>query len=180
MVDLRVFEGGGSDDDESRGAGAEVSAALAFERLVIEILRAAARGSESTHRVADALMALYEVLAVDGVRLRAPIHAGLGAVSARLTPNDEPYDAELRWLLQGALRLTAEKLATDGFARGRASQRQDDFDRAFESYLLDRETTARKWGGSYLMKMLKELPPLAPQTPPRKPRTKSKASKKAT
>lgn len=160
MVDLRVIEGSGS-KEERQAAYAEVRAADAFENLAIETLRAVARGPDNAYRVGEALQAVYERLTADDVRLHAPIHAGVLSVHERLLPSDKtPYDAELRYLLSCALRLAAELLARDGFAKGRASQREDDFRRAFESYLLQQEKTAREWGGSYLTELLSRLPPL--------------------
>lgn len=177
MVDLRVIEGSGS-PEERQAAYAEEMAAAAFEALVVEILRAVARGSDNSHRVLDALRELYGKWTADGVRLGPPIRTGVLSVHERLLPSDEdPYDGELRYLLSCALRLTAERLATDGFARGRASQREDDFRRALESYLLEKEERSRRYGGSYLTSLLSQLPPLPPRTraTPRKPTKRKKA-----
>lgn len=178
MVDLRVIEGSGS-PEEREAAYAEALAAEAFEALVIEVLRAVGRGPDNSYRVIDALKELYGKWTAGGVRFGPPIRAGVLAVHERLLPsNEDPYDAELRYLLSCALRLTAERLATDGFAKGRASQREDDFRRALESYLLEKEERTRHYGGSYLTSLLSRLPPLPPpkRTTPRKP-TKRKKTK---
>lgn len=68
--------------------------------------------------------------------------------------------------------------ASCGFAKGRASQRQDDFRRALERHLLEREEEAREWGGSYLAGLLGQLPPLSPpkRENPRKAVKRGKAN----
>lgn len=177
MVDLRVIEGSGS-KEERQAAYAEERAADAFETLAIEVLRSVARGADNAYRVGVALRALYETLTADGVRLHAPIRAGVRDVHERLMPVEEdPYDSELRWLLHCSLRLTAEMLATDGFAKGRTSQRRSEFRRALESYLLDKEMTSRQGGGSYLARLLGQLPPLPPASSPSRSSTKRKPKK---
>lgn len=176
MVDLRVIEGSGS-PEERRAAYAEAMAADAFTGLAIEILRAVARGPDNAYRTGMALQFLYERLAAPDVHLHASIHEGVRDVHERLMPSDQnAYDAELRWLLQCALRLAAEMLATDGFAKGRASQRQDDFRRALESYLIEREEVSRQGGGSYLSGLLRQLTPLPPT--PSRPRASGKRKTK--
>ncbi|WP_131833518.1 hypothetical protein [Ancylobacter aquaticus] len=178
MVDLRVIEGSGS-PEERRAAYAEAMAADAFSGLAIEILRAVARGPDNAYRTSVALQALYERLAAADVHLHASIHEGVRDVHERLMPiGRDPYDAELRWLLQCALRLAAEMLATDGFAKGRASQRQDDFRRALESYLIEKEGSSRRGGGSYLSGLLRQLAPLPPTPSP--PRVSGKRKPKKT
>lgn len=182
MVDLRVIEGSGS-KEERRAAYDEARAADSFEALAIEILRAVARGPDNAYRVGSALQELYEKLTAENVRLHAPIRAGVLNVHERLIPVEEdPYDGELRWLLHCSLRLTAEMLATDGFAKGRTSQRRGEFRQALESYLLDKEMTSRQSGGSYLMRLLGQLPPLSPPSPSRsstkrKPKKPTKPSR---
>lgn len=177
MVDLRVIEGSGS-KEERRVAYDEARAADSFEALAIEILRAVARGPDNAYRVGSALQELYEKLTAENVRLHAPIRAGVLNVHERLMPVEEdPYDSELRWLLHCSLRLTAEMLATDGFAKGRTSQRRSEFRRALESYLLDKEMTSRQGGGSYLARLLGQLPPLPPAPSPSRSSTKRKPKK---
>lgn len=176
MVDLRVIEGNPS-PEERRAAYAQAMAADTFEVLAIEILRAVARGPDNAYRTGVAVQALFERLAAPGVHLHASVHEGVGNLHERLMPSDrDSYDEDLRWLLVCALRLAAEMLATDGFAKGRASQRQDDFRRALERHLLEREEDARKWGGSYLAGLLGQLPPLSPPKK-EKPRKAAKRSK---
>ncbi len=182
MVDLRVIEGGGDGGDQRDPAAqnAEVFGIEAFELLAIDMLRGVARGPESAYRVAERLRDLYRQLETEGVRVTYVAQMGLERLNHRLVPDavDRPYDAELRWLLLATLRLTAETLATDGFARGRASQRETDFLRALDDYLLDRELKSRRFGGSYLTKLLEQLPALPSARAPRAVSGKKKRSLK--
>ena len=170
MVDLRVIDGGGGERDDRNAQWAEEMAAQALERLAVEILRGVARGPENSYRVGTAVRDLYEHLTPESIKVRlyATMDAGLRSVNSRLLPdNPNKWDEELPWLLKCALRLAAETIATDGFARGRASQRRSDLDHAIEQYILQREERWRESGGSYLARLLEQLAPLPPHAPAR-------------
>ncbi|WP_127089071.1 hypothetical protein [Aquabacter cavernae] len=164
MADLRTTDGGGGEAGDDSARIAEAGAAWAFEKLAVEMLRGIARGGQSSYPVGSALYDLYGHLTTDEVRLFPAIQSGLQALKGRLLPDDNPCDEELRWLLRAAIRLAAERLATDGFAKGRASQRENDFRHDLERYLLNKEERARKYGGSYLMSLLAQFPPLPPSS----------------
>ena len=181
MVDLRVIDGGGGERSDKPAQWAEEMAAQALERLAVEILRGVARGPENSYRVGTAVRDLYEHLTPEAIKVRlyATMDAGLRSANSRLLP-DTPnnWDDALPWLLKSALRLAAETIATDGFARGRASQRRSDFDHAVEQYILQREERSREGGGSYLVRLLERLPPLRPS--PSLARVRAKKRKPAT
>ncbi|MBS7544332.1 hypothetical protein [Ancylobacter oerskovii] len=185
MVDLRVIDGGGGEGSDKQAQWAEEMAAQALERLAVEILRGVARGPENSYRVGTAVRDLYEHLTPESIRVRlyATMDAGLRSANSRLLPeNPYKWDDEFPWLLKSALRLAAETIATDGFARGRASQRRSDFDHSIEQYVLQKEERSREGGRSYLKRLLEQLPPLPSSPSPtrvkrakkRKPATTSK------
>jgi hypothetical protein len=180
MPDFTVIEGGGGKDEDGpkdwRVLNAGVFAEEQFEQLTIEILRAVARGTDAQRRVSGTIKDLFHNLQLSERPVSPLVEEGIRRINVRLVPEEfSDYDHDLGWLLSAALRLAAERVATDGFARGRASQRLADFKRAMEDYLIVREERSREYGGSYLTGLLARLPPIERPKPNRKQAKKSKA-----
>lgn len=148
----------GSGDSQSGDAGsdsslaiAEEHAAIAIDALACEMVRAVARGAENAARVAQALQETYRRLSHDGVRLNAPIFAGIEDAHSRLSAaQDHPQDVELRRILQLSLRLSAERIAQDQLARSRASTAEQSLISAIEAYVMARHRFTEERGWSYL------------------------------
>lgn len=181
MPDFTVIEGGGGKDDESRDwhvVNAGILSGQQFEQLAIEMLRALARGDDQG-RVSRLLLDLFSNLQLSERPVYPLVDAGIREINARLVPEDfHAYDRGLGHLLSTALRLAAERVATDGFAKGRASQRLDSFQYALEDYLIHREKRVREHGGSYLGELLGRLPPLPRYQPARQKPRKGKARRR--
>jgi hypothetical protein len=173
MPDFTVIEGSGPPDRQTEYAR------QAFRKLVVEILRALARGEDGELRVIEALNDFVT-------------NASQASTSAGVIVDDELvvlFDRALRQDLNGGfrddgkailtegLRVIAESLADDPAAPGRASKRQSAFRQAIENCVLLSEERARANGWSYTQKITASLarwsPPPKPKAPAvRKPRKK--------
>jgi hypothetical protein len=78
-------------------------------------------------------------------------------------------------IVQAALRVAAEAMATDGAARARLSKRVESLDDAVEAYLLGRESRSRAHVWSYTERLVTEH--LGRWRPP--PQPKAALSRKA-
>jgi hypothetical protein len=147
MPDFTMIEGDGSGPPD----WPTVYARQFFRRLVIEILRALARGDDS------------------GLRINEVMRDFIGYASRTSTPSGIIMDDEIRVLfddalrrdfddtssddqkaiLQAALRVVAESLAKDPAAKGRRGSRDEAFRQAIERYVIERERRTRANGWSY-------------------------------
>lgn len=176
MPDFKAIEGGGPLDWPTERARD------AFGALVIEILRALARGNDPGMKVLEA----FNKFATHASEASTPPAvivdeemAALYGKALRREHNDTPSDERKR-ILEDALRVLAESLAEDPAAQGRKSQREDTFIRSIESFIIAREDRSRANGWSYTQNLTtnrlgKWSPPPRPKATPvrkaRKPRT---------
>jgi len=177
MVDLKVIQGGGGDGIDH---DAVYRAEVAFERLAVELLRALARGDGSSRRVSPVLIELFRALEKSGSRVSPIIDDALTNLNGRLfVDREDDFEEDVNELKSTFLRYAVECLATDGFAKGRASQRYSDFSRAVEAFVIGQELRSRKYNGSYLLRLLARLPPFPVPTAPRvtKPKRKAESGK---
>lgn len=172
MPDFTVIEGGGPGDWPAERARA------AFGRLVIEMLRALARGDDPGMKVLEAFNKFAKHASEASTPPAVIIDEEMSALydrALRREHNDAPSD-ERRSILEDALRVVAESLADDPAAKGRKSKREDALLRSIESFILAREKRSRANGWSYTQNLTtnhlgKWSPPPRPKaTPVRKPR----------
>lgn len=130
-----------------------VVARIHFERLVGELLRALAHGSDPEHRVTTQIREFAEHAA----RMRVPVFQlvdeALQALNKTINPSAACRDEMLDVTLAGLL-VAAENIADDPGARARASRRESELVRTIERYLVEQERRSRKSGWSYLNKLI--------------------------
>jgi hypothetical protein len=181
MPDFTVIEGGG------RGGGRDdfnaQMARQAFERLAIELLRALGRGDDWGCRVSGALTEFVKCARETEHPLARIVHEtveGLFNEALAYDPFGESfdqYDSDRRHILQRALKVTAESMASDPAAKGRRSSRMSELNGAIEQHLIEMERRARENGWSYVHGLVERLGPWPPPRPTAS-RTKSKKRKK--
>ena len=112
------------------------------------------------------IIELFRALEKSGSRVSPIIDEALRNLHGRLiVDSHDDFEEDVNDLKQTSLKYAAECLATDGFAKGRASQRYSDFSRAMEAFVIGQELRSRKYNGSYLLCLLGRLPPLpSPKT----------------
>lgn len=145
MPDFTVIEGGGQGREEMR-------AQYAFERFVLELLRALVRDSDDGHGTAAALIRFIECMREANVPL-APLLAREIAELHELAFADRGWserDDDVRGLLRAAFKTTVENMCRDDAARARQSSRRQSLESAIEEAALEREGRARENGWSYL------------------------------
>ena len=67
------------------------------------------------------------------------------------------YEAEKKHVLQAALRVTAESMASDSLARARRSKREDELRHAIDERVLGSERRSRENGWSYVANLTERL-----------------------
>ncbi len=159
MPDFTVIEGGGGSVARTDH---DVSAVqLAFRRLIIEFLRATARGDDCGRKLSNSISEFYQ----EATSSRVPLSKIFDPVLRETHDDvlaqkfDESVGDERRWILLSSLRVIAESMATDPAARGRLSSRTSEFDRALESIMVEKERRARDNGWSYLEEVVRHLGP---------------------
>jgi hypothetical protein len=154
MPDLTVIEGGGQPCDYEAEA---VKRHLRI--LIIEILRAIARGEDFGHRVAEQFPAIAEHIGQSRTSLAVLIHEVVGEAYRELSPQDDEHehDREIRRIVLSSLRVAAESLADDLAAKGRRGSRQFSLEKDVESHLVESEKRSRENGWSYLKKLTQRL-----------------------
>ena len=129
-----------------------VVARIHFERLVGELLRALAHGSDPEHRVTTQI----REFAQHASRMRVPmfqlIDEAVQALNRTINPSAKVRDEMLDVTLAGLL-VAAENIADDPGARARASRRESELVRTIERYIVEQERRSRKNGWSYLSKL---------------------------
>jgi hypothetical protein len=148
MPDFTVIDGGG----EKHDFNAEM-AQTDFRNLTIELFRAIARGDGNSFRVMDLVINFYKHATDSDAtvhQLVDPVISELHQVAFR-DESSSRFDVNTMDVVRDALRLAAETMARDSFAKGRRSQRESEMRRSIERYMLDHEELARENGNrSYL------------------------------
>lgn len=177
MPDFTVIEGGGKPQNYEADAARQ-----AFERLVIEILRALARGDNSCARVVDELFSFLDHANTAKAPVGPLVERALSNLREDSLPESEAWDdpeAPMAEIARHGLRYLAESMARDPAARGRRGSRRQDLVQRIEHYVIGREEAARKNGNwSYLAKLsesvdvrvgkFKPVKPWAAKTRPRR------------
>jgi len=168
MTKFTIIDGGG----EGRPPRSEFHTARARETLgtlIIELLRALARGDDNGMRVTDALIDFYKHASQSEAPLGLIVEDKINRSYERALAHvyrDDSVDAEIRDICQAALRVVAEALAPDTAAKGRKSSREDALRKAIERHVLESEKRSRSYGWSYtgnLTAGLGEWPPPKPK-----------------
>lgn len=120
---FKVIEGGGPrppDDFDMQ------LAAQSLRTLLIELLRAVARGNDPERRVTVQLIELYKLLGKPGMMVDTVVASLLQDVHSDLkgADNSDEVDREIERIVLASLQLVAEKLCWDDAAQGRTSQRE--------------------------------------------------------
>ena len=178
MPEFTVIEGGGG---EPGGPGDREAARArhALKTLIMECVRAVARGDDYGVRFTRALIELYETLSA----VKAPIYKVVQPVMEEAYKDaievawdvDEKYVDYRRFIVAASLRVAAEAMADDLAARGRKSQRETTLDRAIEEKIRVSEEQSREAGWSYTQHVTRHLGPW----PVRAPRVLSPKRKEA-
>jgi hypothetical protein len=152
---------------ESTGAGDGVPpdweaqyAQQALSTLIIELLRALARGDDDTRRVTGALIDFTQRASKAGTPLGEMVHATIARLHSVALANErdrDDFEAATRDILVHALRVAAESMADDNAARGRRSKRFYALNSAIEHEVRQREERSRKHGWSYVENLTKHL-----------------------
>ena len=141
MPEFTVIQGGGNGlDFESEVAQ------QAFEQLIIEALRAIARGDDRDFRVVDALIAFTQRLDTAKTPLPTIIQNVFASLHERTFSEGEPAarERDLKDIVRASLKFAAETMALDSAARGRLSSRRSDLTTLIEHYVIGREERARE------------------------------------
>ena len=127
---------------------------IGITALIIEILRAVPRGSDREHRLQEKLVSFYEEARQSDVPLRIIVQDAIHtAHRAALAPDVDirgstmmrsEYDIEMRMIVGSAMRLAAETVCSDVFARARTSRRDDELRSSIEFHLRQRRKRARR------------------------------------
>lgn len=147
MPDLTVIDGG---NDRGR-ADREVSQRN-LEDFIVALLRALA-SAEYPSRTIKEFFRFVEHAQERGVPMDPVFDGAIKNLNARALDIAEAGwapGAEERGILSAALKVTAESMATDSFARGRRSQRALTLHQAVEHMILDSERRSRENGWSYV------------------------------
>ena len=153
MPDLTVIEGGGEPRDWNRQLAQQH-----FESFVVTLLRSLASG-DGSYRLTQEFFRFLEHAQESKVPIGPVLDGAIRDLHAQAFDSEKSdgYDIEKKRLLQAALRVTAESMASDNLARARRSKREDDLRHAIEGHLLGSEERSRKNGWSYLARLTEHL-----------------------
>jgi hypothetical protein len=156
MPDFEVIEGGGK-----RRGPRDFEADMARSRmntLIIELLRAVARGDDRENRVGRTLIELFKHMSATD----APVYdmtSGPIADAHKSVSEDrdlERYQTEIADIVLASLRVAAESCTSDGFSAGRKSQAETRLRQEVERHVIGSEKRSRQHGGSYLGRLLED------------------------
>ena len=153
MPDFTVIDGG---DDPGRWER-EVSQQN-LEDFVVVLLRGLASGDDP-YRVVEQFSRFVEHARRSKVPIGPVFKGAIRDLNARAFPRtDGSLSATERTeIVLAALRVIAERLATDDAARARLSRRIRDLDNVIDRDILDKEERSRAHGWSYLKNLMKRL-----------------------
>jgi hypothetical protein len=178
MPDLKVIEGGGGGGKDTYAAH---RARVFFQDLVIELLRDLAREAPESWRVSKLIFEFWKAAAESQVPVFELIEPVLRDSRDELFQADysSPKQQEREEIIRHAFRVAAESLASDGAARGRASQRESRLRTAIEDFITSHETRAREHGWSYLDHLTRGMDPVRREPAPAARTRSSRKSVKA-
>lgn len=153
MPDLTLIEGIG----ERQGWDRDISQQH-FETFVVALLRSLAAGDGSSRLTQEYFRFLEHAQESKG-----PVGPVLDGALRTLhkqafnSDRDDGYDAEKKRVLQAALRVTAESMASDNLARARRSKLEDELRRAINDKVLGSERRSRENGWSYVANLTEQI-----------------------
>ncbi len=164
MPVVTVIEGGG--DGGRPGDWYNDYARQAFRKIVVEVLRALARGDDFGLQINEALRDFIgyasQASKPSGIIMDDEIRV-LFKEALRME-FDGTFSDDRKGILVDALRVVAETLADDQAAKGRLSKRDLAFSQAIERYVVERERRTRASGWSYTEELTASLGPWSPPT----------------
>jgi hypothetical protein len=156
MPDFEVIEGGGK-----RRGPRDFEADMARSRmntLIIELLRAVARGDDHENRVGRTLIELFKHMSATDAPVyditSAPIADAHKSISG--DRDLDGHQTEIADIVLASLRVAAESCTSDGFSVGRKSHAQTRLGREVEQYVVGSEKRSRQHGWSYLGRLLED------------------------
>jgi hypothetical protein len=140
------------DGDNDRGRFDREVSQQNLETLIIVLLRDLASG-DYPYRTIKQFLQFLKQAQESGVPVGPVFDGAIKDLTKRAFhlegPSREP-EIETKDILCAALRMIAETISTDGFARGRRSQREQALDRAIKEKILASERRSRENGWSYV------------------------------
>lgn len=153
MPDLTVIEGGGEPKDWDRQISQQH-----FKSFVVTLLRSLAAG-EGAYRLTQEFFRFLEHAQKTEVPIGPVLDGAVNSLHEQAfdTENQDDFRADQRRILQAALRVIAESMASDSAARARLSKREDSLTYAIEQKIIDSERRSREHGWSYVGKLTDHL-----------------------
>ncbi|MFG1416963.1 hypothetical protein V5F38_03990 [Xanthobacter sp. V0B-10] len=153
MPDLTIVEDGGERRDWDR----EISQQH-FEAFVVALLRSLAAG-DGSYRLTQEFFRFLEHAQDSKMPIGPVLDGAIRNLHDQAFDSDSQngYDTEKKRVLQAALRVTAESMASDNLARARRSKREDELRHAIDEKVLGSERRSRENGWSYLANLTEKL-----------------------
>src|SRR5712691_265869 len=138
--------------------------------LIVEILRAVARGDDLQGRVTRELVAFIECAGKTQTPLPTIVDDVITELHKDIVPQrDVPdYQDEIEDIVLASLRVAAEACCHDPAASARRLQREHILKSRVESYIIGCERRAREHERSYVRSLIRDQ--LPPETKPRWPK----------
>jgi hypothetical protein len=153
MPDLTLIEGGGERRDWDRQLSQQH-----FEAFVVVLLRSLAAGDGSS-RLTQEFFRFLEHAQESKVPIGPVLDSTMRTLHEQAFDSDgeDGYDAENKRVLQAALRVTAESMASDNLACARRSKREDELRHAIDDEVLGFERRSRENGWSYVANLTEQI-----------------------
>jgi hypothetical protein len=150
MTKLTVIEGGGPPDHEAERARS------ALRMVIVEALRALARGDDRDRRIVKYLADFMEHAPAMMASASSIVDDVISEMSKSIASDDgDDVHAEIDDIVTSALFVAAEVCCDDGLAKARASKRMRDLRQDIETHIVGRETRSRASGWSFLQSLIK-------------------------
>lgn len=168
MTKFSIIQGGGNRrpplDPDARPAADHL------HQLMVELVRAIVRGDDFGDRVSREFTALFDLVSKSKQPIRPIVQQVVADANRSLTfgPERSENATEMAEIVFAAMRVAAESLDRDEYAKGRRAQRMGELRALIERHIVATEARSREHGWSYLDQLTKDLGPKSPQR--RKPR----------
>ncbi len=168
VAKFTVIPGGGRE----REPPGVLQARRHFRQLIVELLRAIARGDDYESRVARELLEFTDHAVASKAPLRTIIDPVLADLQKRIAPEQKDitshYMRQISDIVFASLQVAAEVGCTDGFAKARLSGRTSALEADIKEYIVEHERRSRENKWSFLSNLLQKHFPIRPK--PRRPR----------
>jgi hypothetical protein len=153
MANWTVIEGGGGDPPD-RDA---VFARQALRMMIVEVLRALARGNDPELRIVNLLVDFTKHANSMKTPLWSVIAEVISEMNKEVVREGARDDGEggIEDIIRSALAVAGELCTDDGFAKARISKKMGYLRFDIEQHIIARETMARSNGRSYLLPLIK-------------------------